>query len=143
MRRFGGPIADADPPAERSWVGALARGLSRKCPRCGKGRLFDGYIRVAKVCEACGLDLSGHRADDAPPYLTVLIVGHVAIPAALAVKQLLDPPLALQFAFWLPVVCAGAFWLLPLMKGGLVGIQWANRMHGFSRDQEEDPPAQS
>ena len=122
----------------RSWVQAIRRGLARKCPRCGNGRLFVAYTRLAPSCTACGLDYSGHQADDAPPYVTILVVGHLAIPLALVAKQVFDPPLALQFAVLTPSVLAAAYFLLPVSKGALVALQWANRMHGFG-----DEPADS
>lgn len=128
------------PHAKRSWVSAMGRGARKVCPECGKGRLFSGYIASAKACSECGLDLSGHRADDAPPYLTVMIVGHAVIPLALAVRQLFEPPLWLQFSIWLPVILAATFWLLPVIKGALIGLQWANRMHGFA-GPDADPQA--
>lgn len=111
----------------------MARGLGKRCPQCGKGRLFAGYVKITPKCAQCGLDLSGHEADDAPPYVTIMVVGHVAIPAALAVKQLYDPPIWLQFAIWGPAILIATFWMLPIAKGALIGLQWANRMHGFSR----------
>lgn len=126
IQRFGGA------PHGRSWLRAAARGLRGKCPQCGRGALFYRYAKTAETCPVCGLDLSGHRADDAPPYLTILVVGHLAIPLALAAKQLFDPPLWAQFAFWTPAILLATFWFLPRAKGALIGVQWANRMHGFA-----------
>lgn len=124
---FGGKAA-----SERSWLTAVLRGAGGKCPECGRGRLFAGYIKTGADCSECGLDFSGHRADDAPPYLTIFIVGHTAIPLALASKQLFDPPMWMQFAIWLPIMAAAMWLVLPASKGAMVGLQWANRMHGFS-----------
>ena len=122
-----GDLADS-----RSWTNAVGRGMGKKCPQCGRGALFSGYTTTAPQCTECGLDLSGHQADDAPPYLTILIVGHTLIPGALAVKQLFEPALWLQFSIWLPLMIVATFWLLPISKGAMVGLQWANRMHGFA-----------
>lgn len=124
----------------RSWLRAMARGTGHRCPQCGKGSLFKGYVRTRDACPSCGLDLSGHRADDAPPYLTIIIVGHVMIPLALAVKQVFDPPLTLQFAIWMPAMIAASWALLPASKGAMIGLQWANRMHGFA-GADADPQA--
>ncbi len=124
----------------RSWASAMGRGLAHKCPECGRGKLFSGYVKTKAACDACGLDLSGHRADDAPPYVTIIIVGHVMIPLALAMKQLFDPPITLQFAIWLPLVILASWVLLPASKGALIGLQWANRMHGFA-GPDADPDA--
>ena len=116
----------------RSWLQAMGRGLSGRCPQCGRGRVFAGYVKTKPACDACGLDLSGHRADDAPPYITIIIVGHVMIPLALAMKQVFDPPISLQFAIWLPAVVIASWLMLPAAKGAMIGLQWANRMHGFA-----------
>lgn len=118
-------------PARRSWIRAMGRGLRMRCPECGRGQLFQSYTKTRNTCSECHLELSGHQADDAPPYLTIIIVGHLVIPLALATKQIFDPPLGLQFAIWLPAIIIPTFWLLPRMKGAMVGLQWANRMHGF------------
>ena len=115
----------------RSLFKGIGRGLRKNCPACGSARLFSGYVKTVDSCSACHLDISGHRADDAPPYLTIMIVGHILIPLALAYKQIFDPPLGLQFAIFLPLMIISTFWLLPIMKGAMIGLQWANRMHGF------------
>lgn len=130
--KFGG-----SPEGRRCWR-AFWRGLNKRCPRCGKGALFAGYVKTRDQCAHCGLEFSGHQADDAPPYVTIMIVGHALIPLALATKQLFDPPLGLQFAIWTPLLILSTAWLLPVSKGGLVAIQWANRMHGFG-EEPSDP----
>jgi uncharacterized protein (DUF983 family) len=132
-RVFGG--ADA----HRPWLTALLRGAAKRCPSCGMRGLFAGYTRVAPACARCGLEFTGHRADDAPPYVTTLIVGHLTIPAALAVTRIFEPPLAWQFAIFLPLIVAMTLWLLPISKGALIGVQWANRMHGFGDGAEDEP----
>lgn len=135
IEHFGGATGE-----KRSWLKAMLRGAGKRCPQCGSGRLFSGYVKSAPNCTECGLDLSGHRADDAPPYVTIMIVGHVLIPKALAVRQLFEPPLWLQFSIWLPAILLATFWLLPIVKGAFIGLQWANRMHGFS-GPDADPDA--
>lgn len=123
-------------PQNLLWKQAMLRGARRRCPRCGEGRLFTGYTRVADACSECGLDFTGQRADDAPPYFTILVVGHIVVPLALAAQIAFHAPLWLQFAIWMPVVIASAGWLLPVCKGGLIGLQWANKMHGFGSEPE-------
>lgn len=124
--------------AGRSWTSAFARGARKKCPRCGDGALFAAYTKTAERCAACGLDFSGHRADDAPPYVAMMIVGHVTIPLVLVTKQLFDPPMLAQFALWLPLILALTIWILPRTKGALIGVQWANHMHGFDDAPENE-----
>jgi len=117
---------------QRSWQQAVIRGIRKKCPQCGRRTLFAGYSKINDNCSHCGLDLSGHEADDAPPYVTIVLVGHIFIPLALAVKQLFEPPLWAQFTIWLPVILGASFMILPMAKGAIIGLQWANRMHGFA-----------
>ena len=116
----------------RSVGQALWRGAMRRCPACGSGRLFAGYLKVADTCPACGEALHHHRADDAPPYFTILIVGHVLLGGVLMLEQAYQPPSWLQGAIWLPLGLIMSLGLLPVAKGALVGLQWALRMHGFA-----------
>jgi len=119
----------------RSWPQAIWRGARKKCPQCGRGRLFSRYTSTVLACASCELRLDGHCADDASPYITIMIVGHITIPLALAVKQLFDPPLWLQFSIWAPLLMVAALLMLPVSKGAVIGLQWANRMHGFASPQ--------
>ena len=82
---------DAEPENGRTGLGLL-RGLRQRCPNCGRGKLFGRYLKVNPVCGACGLKLSEFRADDAPPYFTIMIVGHLIVPAMLILEQLHHPP---------------------------------------------------
>lgn len=125
----------------RPLLPALLRGWRGRCPQCGKGRLFRGYIRIVDQCEVCGLDMRDHRADDAPPYVTILIVGHVVVPLLLTVEQIWAPPQWLQFAFWLPFTLLMTLWLLRPIKGMLVGFLWSRRMHGFGRKEGVRDPS--
>ena len=119
---------------ERSLGQAFRNGLLRRCPDCGKSSVFNGYIKVKHSCESCGLDRHHQRADDAPPYFTMLIVLHFVISGLLTVQQTYNPATWIQLSIWLPVSLVAALWLLPRVKGALIGIQWARRMHGFGGD---------
>jgi uncharacterized protein (DUF983 family) len=129
-------VENADEP--RSMWAALRRGLAQRCPACGTGRLFRRYLKVDDTCPACGEALHHQRADDAPPYFTILIVGHVVVPFVLLLEQQAHPPLWVHYALWLPLVFALTFALLPRIKGAVVGIQWANRMHGFGETPDPE-----
>ncbi|MDP4031799.1 MAG: DUF983 domain-containing protein [Pseudorhodobacter sp.] len=110
---------------------AMRRGWRRRCPNCGKGSMLSGYLKVRDYCPVCGEALYHHRADDGPAYLTILIVGHLMAPTILWVFTTYRPePLVLASIFSIGVVALSLF-LLPRVKGVLVGIQWAKRMHGF------------
>lgn len=110
---------------------ALLRGWRRRCPNCGGGPLFDGYLKVRHSCVACGEPLFHHRADDAPAWATILIVGHVLLTGLLVVENAFAPPLWVHWAVWPAVTLAMTLWLLPRIKGMVVALQWAKRMHGF------------
>lgn len=122
----------------RSWLLAGLRGLRCRCPSCGKGKLFAGYITVEPHCSSCGLDFQHQRADDAPPYFAIFIAGHVVVPLLLVTEKLWAPPLWLHFAIWLPLTLILVLWLLPRVKGATIGLQWAFRMHGFSVEPENE-----
>ena len=114
---------------------AIWRGLRCKCPNCGEGDLFDRYLHVTDSCPVCSEPLHHHRADDGPAYLTILIVAHIIGPLMLWFFEAFRPePLVFVSLF-----CVGGvsmcLYLLPRLKGVIVGIQWANRMHGFGRTE--------
>jgi uncharacterized protein (DUF983 family) len=109
---------------------ALRRGLTRRCPACGSRGIFAGYLKTATACPGCALPVGEYRADDAPPYFTIFIVGHVVIPAVLAVEQHWHPPAWLHVALWVPATLLLTLLLLPLVKGAVIGVQWAFGIKG-------------
>ncbi|WP_439925116.1 DUF983 domain-containing protein [Nitrobacter sp. JJSN] len=117
---------------------AMRRGLFCRCPRCGKGKLFRAFLKTADNCSECGLDFTPHRADDLPAYLVIVVVGHIVVPLALLVEKEFSPPLMLQWAIYLPMTLFLALWLIQPIKGAVVGLQWALRMHGFDENFVED-----
>ncbi len=111
---------------------AVRRGFFGRCPRCGEGRMFRAYLKVADACPACGEDLSPQRADDAPAYITMLIVGHFIVAGIIAAEDWWpDSPVLLGSIVWTLLAGAVSLLILPRVKGALVGYQWAVRMHGF------------
>lgn len=119
--------------AERPTKPAMWQGLRRKCPNCGEGHLFDGYLKVVDTCPVCQEDLHHHRADDGPAYLTILIVGHLLAPLIHITWTHFRPePLVMATIFTVFCVALSLF-LLPRMKGLVVAIQWSRRMHGFDK----------
>jgi uncharacterized protein (DUF983 family) len=114
---------------------ALRRGWNRSCPSCGKGSLLYAYLKVRPSCENCGQDFTPQRADDGPAYLTILIVGHLMAPMLMFVFVKFRPePLTLATMFTIGTVALSLF-LLPRLKGVMIAIQWAKRMHGFGLAQ--------
>lgn len=117
--------------SERSPMEAILRGLRARCPRCGVGGLFHGFLTVREACPHCGEALHHHRADDAPPYIVMLIVGHVVVGLMLYFEAMHAPALWVHAAVFLPMTVVLSLVLLRPTKGALIGLQWANRMHGF------------
>ena len=112
--------------------------VSERCPNCRQGRLFGKYLKVRDACPTCGEALYHHRADDAPAYFTILIVGHFVVGGALSLERWFSPPTWVHLAIWLPLTLTGCLLLLPRVKGALVGLQWALYMHGFDGPQNVD-----
>ncbi|MEQ9638990.1 MAG: DUF983 domain-containing protein [Alphaproteobacteria bacterium] len=123
---------------QRGVWGALLRGLGKRCPACGTGRMFGRYLKVSDNCGHCGEELHHQRADDAPPYFTIVIVGHIIVPGALLLEQSLHPPTWMHMVLWLPLTLILTLALLPCVKGAVVAVQWAARMHGFSGEPDAD-----
>ena len=119
---------------QRDLKHSLLRGWRRKCPNCGAGPLLRGYLKVNDVCTVCREELFHHRADDGPAYLTILIVGHLMAPSLHIVFVTWRPePLTLFTIF--AVGCVGlSLYLLPRLKGAMIGFQWAKGMGGFGND---------
>jgi uncharacterized protein (DUF983 family) len=121
------------------WL-ALKRGFRGRCPRCGQGKLFRAFLKVDNNCSVCELDFTPHRADDLPAYLVIIIVGHIVVPTALLIETDFSPPVWLQLAIYLPVTLLASLALLQPVKGAVVGLQWALRMHGFDDNAPEGIP---
>lgn len=121
-------------PDQRPSKPAILRGLAWKCPACGTGSLFSRYLKVVPDCAHCGEDLSHQRADDGPPYVTMLIICHIAglMIHKMVVHTELSPPAMALIVF--AVVIPMALMMLPSVKGFFVAIQWSRRMHGFGRN---------
>jgi uncharacterized protein (DUF983 family) len=119
---------------------AMKRGFRCRCPRCGEGKLFSAFLKVASNCSACGLDYTPHRADDLPAYLVIIIVGHIMVPLVLWIETNYSPAIWLQMSIYLPLTLISALVLLQPVKGAVVGFQWAQRMHGFDENHPGEIP---
>ncbi len=122
---------------KRNVMRAVHSGFKQKCPKCGEGAIFGKFLKVNDQCPSCGEELHHHRADDAPPYFTIFVVGHIILPLMMAVEIEYTPPIWLHVALWLPLTLLMCAWLLPRIKGALIGVQWANYMHGFNPHHDE------
>ena len=117
--------------APRDLGTAVKRGFFSRCPNCGKGHLFRAFLKVSDQCEVCGEDFTHQRADDAPAYFVMLIVGHIVVPLMLLVETELTPPYWVHAVIWAPLTLIMALGLIQPVKGAIVGWQWAQQMHGF------------
>jgi uncharacterized protein (DUF983 family) len=120
----------------RGGLQAMGRGFRGRCPKCGRGRLFRAFLKVVDNCDACGEPFHHQRADDAPSYFVILIVGHIVVPLALTVEVAFRPPYLVHLALWLPLTLGLAIGLLQPIKGAIIGWQWAHYMHGFDPNSE-------
>src|SRR3954451_17226884 len=102
------------------WTG-VRRGLARRCPNCGIGRLFRGYLTVRSPCDTCGAGNTIYPSDDFPPNLTLLVTGHVLVPLFMWTDRAYEPALWVQSAIWLPATLVMCLMLLPIMKGATMG----------------------
>jgi uncharacterized protein (DUF983 family) len=105
----------------------LMAGLAGRCPNCGEGHLFEGFLTVTPRCEACGYDLAKGDSGDGPAVFVIMIAGFLVAFAALFTEFTIHPPIWVHLVVWLPltvVVCVG---MLRPMKGLMLAAQFANR----------------
>ena len=105
-------------------IGAAIFGL---CPRCGKGKLFQGYLSVAAHCGACRLDYSGFDPGDGPAVFVILIVGAIVAGSALLVEANFQPPYWVHAVIWVPTTAILSFVLLRLAKSLLLVLQYKHQ----------------
>ncbi|EAU40505.1 hypothetical protein FP2506_04731 [Fulvimarina pelagi HTCC2506] len=131
-------IASAnDLSSERNLGQALLRGLRCRCPNCGEGKLFGGFVKSVNACEACGQEIYHHRADDLPPYLTIFIVGHLIVALFMGLEAAVTLSIWTHMAIWIPVTVVLSLLLMQPLKGATIGLQWALRLGGFGGETEE------
>ena len=111
----------------RPRVSPVSAGLACKCPRCGRGALFDGYLTVAERCTVCGLDLRKADSGDGPAVFIIFILGFLIVPPALIFEAMAAPPMWLHMVIWPPLVLIGALALLRPMKGVMIALQFHHK----------------
>lgn len=116
-------------------VSPIRAGLMGRCPACGKGKLFQGYLKVAGRCSVCGLDLSGYENADGPAVFSMLVLGFAVVGLALVVEVNYQPPYWLHAVLWTPLILASVYLSLPLLKGLMIGASYKYRP-----DQHGDAP---
>lgn len=114
--------------------GAFTAGLKGRCPNCGKGPLFRGFLAVRTRCEVCEADLSAQDSGDGPAAFIILIVGAVVVGAAGITEVMVQPPVWVHLLLWLPLTVIGVLALMRPFKGGMIGLQWKHRRADFDPD---------
>lgn len=107
------------------WI-AASRGARNRCPNCAEGRVFQGWLKVVPECESCQAPLGALRADDAPPYFTIFLAGHVLVPPLLLMERAWHPPLWVHLAVALPLIAIACTLILRPVKGAVIG--WMLRL---------------
>ena len=116
-------------PAPVDFWTSILRGWSGRCPRCGEGALFGSFLKMKSRCTTCELVLEPYRADDAPAYFTIFVVGHIIVPLVLLVERWgNEPPLWVHALLWLPLSVVLALYLLPHIKGAVIAALWSQRI---------------
>jgi uncharacterized protein (DUF983 family) len=103
------------------------RGLACRCPRCGQGKLYSGYLNLRRGCDACGLDYAFTDAGDGPAVFIILIAGAIVVGSALIVEVKYQPPFWLHAVLWLPLMLAVTLWPLRAMKSLLIALQFHHK----------------
>jgi uncharacterized protein (DUF983 family) len=103
------------------------RGLACKCPRCGKGKLYTGFLTLRPACENCGLDYAFIDSGDGPAVFIIMIAGAIVVGAALIVEVKYQPPFWLHAALWLPLILATTLLPLRSMKALLIALQFHHK----------------
>lgn len=109
---------------QKKFVPPLVSGIKCRCPRCGEGPLFDGYLKIAGECESCGLDMSFAESGDGPAIFIIFIVGFIVIILALTVDYLFHPSAGVHLMLWLPTTLILCLLLLRPFKATMVALQY-------------------
>lgn len=106
---------------------SVARGLKCRCPRCGEGKLYAGFLNLRPQCPACGLDYTFIDTGDGPAVFIIMIAGAIVVGAALIVEIKYQPPFWLHAALWLPLILATTLLPLRAMKALLIALQFHHK----------------
>mgnify|MGYP006275260071 CR=1 FL=1 len=119
----------------------FSAGLRARCPRCGEGALFDGYLKVADACDVCGLDFSSEDAGDGPAVFIIFVAGLIVVPLALFLELAATPPIWVHALIWGPVTIGVCLALLRPFKATLFALQYKHAAREARLDEGDDPNA--
>lgn len=103
---------------------AVSRGFRMRCAACGLGGMFRSFLQPVQACATCGIDWRRRTADDFPPYLVILLIGHIVAPLMIWMETAWHPPMWVHLALWLPAVALLALGLIQPAKGAVLAFQW-------------------
>jgi uncharacterized protein (DUF983 family) len=103
------------------------RGIACRCPRCGQGKLYAGFLNLRPACDVCGLDYAFIDAGDGPAIFIIMLAGAIVVTAALIVEVKYQPPFWLHAALWLPLIAATTLLPLRAMKSLLIALQFHHK----------------
>jgi uncharacterized protein (DUF983 family) len=106
---------------------SVLRGIACRCPRCGEGKLYSGFLTLRPACGKCGLDYAFIDAGDGPAVFIILIAGFLVVACALIVEVKYQPPFWVHAALWIPMVLAVTLWPLRAMKSLLIALQFHHK----------------
>ena len=102
-------------------------GLLSRCPRCGKGKLFEGFLTLKSRCDVCGLDFSFADAGDGPAIFVIMIAGAIVVGAALVTEVKYQPPYWVHAVLWIPLILIVTLWPLRSLKSLLIALQYHHK----------------
>ena len=109
-------------------VSPVRAALGCRCPRCGRGKLFAGLLKVRTACEVCGLDLSAQDAGDGPAVFVIFFLGLIVVGLAAWVEMKFSPPIWIHLVLWTPFIIGGAVVMLRPLKAGLIAMQYRHHL---------------
>lgn len=122
-------------PEAREVGKAMKRGLFGRCPHCGEGKLFRAFLKPVDHCAVCNEDYTHQRADDLPAYLSIVLVGHIVVGGFMMTDMVWTLSNWTHLAIWTPLTVLLAMTTIQPIKGAVIGLQWAARMHGFGGNE--------
>jgi uncharacterized protein (DUF983 family) len=120
---------------KRDVAKAMKRGLFCRCPNCGEGKLFRAFLKPVDHCANCNADYTHQRADDLPAYLSIVVVGHIVVGGFMMTDMVWTLSNWTHLAIWTPLTVLLALATIQPIKGAVIGLQWAARMHGFGGNE--------
>ncbi len=119
-------------------VDPVKSGLTGHCPRCGEGKLFDGFLTVAPRCRVCGLDYSFADSGDGPAAFVILIIGFIVVGLALWMEVNYSPPPWVHFTLWVPLAIILSLLAMRSIKGILINLQFRNKASQGRLDDDNE-----